>query len=236
MNKLINNEVRDVNKQREYFEKFICNENDRTSEYKEMLNNGEVHKTMISIVKSTIVTMRFDILIARYSNGDDIYDLKDEFMTLVGDWLLEWSSELYTKNLWFISMCILFNVDNSIFTKIKEKLKDDGVNDWIYNFLLNYPAQNIGQISGGLMFKKSYLCLKELIESNCENERVKLMKKYLKEWYKNHNDCGWHNSHKGSQNTYYGYWSFESRAVVKLLGIPDDSFNDDKYYPADFII
>src|SRR5574343_376142 len=54
---------------------------------------------------------------------------------------------------------------------------------------------------------------------------------FLKRWYKDLAGTGWHDSHI-EQAGYYGYWSFEAGAAVRLLGIEDDSsLHKYLYYP-----
>ncbi|MDO4729539.1 MAG: DUF1911 domain-containing protein, partial [Bacteroidota bacterium] len=61
-------------------------------------------------------------------------------------------------------------------------------------------------------------------------------KTYLsKSWYKERSYAGWHNSHKSKHNIYTGYWSFESGALVKILGLDDTLLKDQKYYPYDMV-
>jgi hypothetical protein len=33
----------------------------------------------------------------------------------------------------------------------------------------------------------------------------------------------------------FGYWSFETAAIVKIIGLYDSSFRDPQYYPRDLI-
>jgi hypothetical protein len=35
--------------------------------------------------------------------------------------------------------------------------------------------------------------------------------------------------------SYFGYWSFESAAIVAALGLDDSSFRDNEYYPKDLV-
>jgi hypothetical protein len=56
-----------------------------------------------------------------------------------------------------------------------------------------------------------------------------------KDWYKNHKDAGWHNSHKSRHDVFYGYWSFETAAVVKIMDLDDTKFIDCQYYPKDLV-
>ncbi|MDR0574163.1 MAG: DUF1911 domain-containing protein [Tannerella sp.] len=50
-----------------------------------------------------------------------------------------------------------------------------------------------------------------------------------------HSDTGWYNDHKNGGNLHYGYWSFESGALVKILGLDDSSLKDMQYYPYDMV-
>jgi hypothetical protein len=75
----------------------------------------------------------------------------------------------------------------------------------------------------------------EITKMNKEEAEIKL-KEYLKKyWYKNHSDTYWYNNHNSKYNTYFGYWSFESAAIVKIKKMGNNIFKDIKYYPYDFI-
>ena len=63
--------------------------------------------------------------------------------------------------------------------------------------------------------------------------KIELLKKYLKGWY--NTDCEVFEAHKSDQKIYYGYWSFEAGAVVKILGIDDSELKDIPYYPYDLV-
>ena len=52
-----------------------------------------------------------------------------------------------------------------------------------------------------------------------------------KEWFKGHYDYEWKNAHK--EPGYVGYWSFETAAIVKILGLDDTSLKDNNHYPYD---
>ena len=62
------------------------------------------------------------------------------------------------------------------------------------------------------------------------------MKNYLeKQWYGIHHGTAWHNSHKSKQNTYYGYWSYEAGAIVRIMNLNDEELKEQKYYPYDLV-
>lgn len=76
-----------------------------------------------------------------------------------------------------------------------------------------------------------------IISSNNQSKELSIQKleKYLKkEWYQGHSDCAWHDDHKyGIRHD--GYWSFESGALVKILGLDDSSLKGLPYYPYDMV-
>src|SRR5699024_12210342 len=50
-----------------------------------------------------------------------------------------------------------------------------------------------------------------------------------KEWFQGHYDYGWKNAHK--EPDYVGFWSFESAALAKILGLDDAGLQDNNHYP-----
>ena len=50
-----------------------------------------------------------------------------------------------------------------------------------------------------------------------------------------HTNTGWFDNHKNQQKLYYGYWSFESGAIAKILQLDDSSLKDAPYYPYDMV-
>jgi hypothetical protein len=71
-------------------------------------------------------------------------------------------------------------------------------------------------------------------------DRPQLMANFMRSWYSQMRPVGWFGSHKETPTVtgwtrYIGYWCFEGAAVVKLLGIDDSLFADNKYYPRDIL-
>ena len=67
-----------------------------------------------------------------------------------------------------------------------------------------------------------------------ESDGIMGIKNYLsKNWYNANVES--YNAHNLSNNNYYGYWSFEVGAIVKLLGLDDTILKDMKYYPYDLV-
>ncbi|WP_270325076.1 PoNi-like cognate immunity protein [[Eubacterium] hominis] len=226
--------IRDKLKDEKYFDTFISEDSKRIENFTEKLVNNQIKEERISPVKEKIHDLKLGILIANYSKGEKISQIKEQCDALYDEWPNVWQPEDYIKNLWMISIGILLEIDETKFDGIKKLLLQSGLDDWLFDVLLNYKEQDLNNISSDLMFPKEYHTLKDMVNTN--KNQIDLLKHYLqKEWYSNHKDCAWHESHKSSQNTYYGYWSFESAAIAKILKLNDEELKDQQYYPYDMV-
>lgn len=223
--------MRDKFKDAEYFNNFINEDLARINKFSTKLKNGEVKSERISAVKSTVHDLKLGIIIAQYSRGDSIEHLEEEFFRLLDEWEEVWEPEYYNKNLKMISLALLFKVDEKVAKKIKNMLKESGINDWLLDFMLNFLDKEGYNVEEKLLFPERFSKLRKIVN---EKKRIELLKEYLSEdWY--NEDCGSYEAHKSRQNTYYGYWSFEAGAVAKILKIDDSSLKDVPYYPYDLV-
>lgn len=108
------------------------------------------------------------------------------------------------------------------------------MNDAVIDFLL--CASDIGYTKmTNVYFKENpYAKTREIIElaQADKKEASKRLQTYMeKEWFKGHYDYEWKNAHK--EPGYVGYWSFETAAIVKILGLDDTSLKDNNHYPYD---
>lgn len=62
-----------------------------------------------------------------------------------------------------------------------------------------------------------------------------ILKDAMKKWYRKHKSAYWYDMHKSKANVYYGYWSYEIAALVKILNADDSGFRDHDYYPRDLV-
>ena len=65
--------------------------------------------------------------------------------------------------------------------------------------------------------------------------RTAMLEKYVGSWYKRMKPIYWHNSHKGAEGAYFGYWCFEAALVAMLLDIDDSGLRGHPHYPADLV-
>ena len=83
-------------------------------------------------------------------------------------------------------------------------------------------------------FSDPYEHLKRIIQER--NNKEQLLKDYLQNnWYQGHKEMAWYDIHKAKEKLYYGYWSFESGAIAKILDLDDINLKNVKYYPYDLV-
>lgn len=90
-------------------------------------------------------------------------------------------------------------------------------------------------IKGGEIIWEGDFCLPDVygslggLERSENNEKI--MIDYLKVWYNNHKSASWYDSDKSKNDTYVGYWSFESAAIVKILNVDETDIRISDFYP-----
>lgn len=224
----------------------------------EKLQNGLIAIDRINIVKQEMSKNFLYTAICKYSAGYSIKDIFNDYNQAVffafeswdGFWKLkdqggkeydQYILSAYDEMLWMLSLGYLLNIPNDTFKMLVDIIDRDKVKDYLFEFIISAKIKERQPINGesyrdhfGIpeTFAKLRAAIKELEKSKAE----KLVKEFLtKAWYKNHKDAGWYNSHKSKHNVYFGYWSFETAAVVKIMGLDDSSFRDCKYYPKDLL-
>lgn len=223
--------MRDGIKDIEYFNRFINEDLERVKKFSEKLEKGEVKEERIFPVKSKVHDLKLGIMIARYSKGDELAELEKEYFELVSEWEEVWEPEYYNKNLKMISLGVLFGADKTFAKKVKIMLERAKINDWLLFFLLDSLEDEQIEVSKELLFPNSFSNLQKVV---FKENKIQILKEYLSgDWY--NEDCGCYEAHKSKQNIYYGYWSFETGAIVKILNLDDSSLKDMLYYPYDLV-
>ncbi|MGF7108298.1 PoNe immunity protein domain-containing protein [Treponema pedis] len=207
---------------------------------------------VIQSTKGTILNYYYDIIIGKYSAGYDIAEIKKDFINLLNLISELWQEKdlkefTYGKNpepyygtdeyeqvLTLISWGILFNMDDYNFQKIIKVRDKVATSDILLDFLLSFKDKR--NIHKNRVLGNKYLGLIPLIERGNTVNLIPDLQHYLsKTWYKERSYTGWYNSHKSKHNIYTGYWSFESGALVKILGLDDSILKGQKYYPYDMV-
>lgn len=226
--------IRDILKDKAYFESFIQNTLAKKEAFIANINTLPDPQEEFIKNSATLEQLTRDILIGRYSAGVDIDHLLSDYEETVLWFGMAYNNPetFYIPLLWLISIGIMIE-ENKWIDKIKKLVERNNPQDSLIDFLLE---KNIPQSSLNLLYPIPYKGILEVIEISRSDKQkaVERLKIYLQnEWYNGHAECSWYDSHKSNKNTYAGYWSFESGAVVKLLDLDDTILRDIPYYPYD---
>ncbi|TXJ43058.1 PoNe immunity protein domain-containing protein [Brachyspira pilosicoli] len=174
----------------------------------------------------------FAKLMVKYSIGEEIENLNDNFLKIIEYFKKSYNSEetSYSKILNTLSLSIIFNRD--IIKNLHEEIsKSEYFNDIIIKFFLNSnDYKNFNAVWEDMIPIKDIIVNKEDKEY-CQSN----IKKYLDNWYENNNDAYWYDRHKESER-YFGYWCLEAAAITILLDLDDKEYSNHQYYPRDFVL
>lgn len=194
----------------------------------------------------------------KYTFGESIEEVKKEFENVinyayenwVGLWTLKISEEKilkqytlsgYDEMVAMLSLAYLLEVPENDFRKLVNLVDQDGIKDFLLEFIIRAKLKDRQPILEESYQKyfgvpKVFERLRQVITEKDKPTAEKQVKEYItKEWYKNHRGQGWYNCHKSVHDVYYGYWSFETAAVVKIMSLDDSSFLNCQYYPKDLV-
>ena len=193
------------------------------------------------IIKATyegIFNYQCQTLVTNYSMGQPISSIIEEYKITVSYMEKGWKAiSGYIEMVWMLSIGIMLEAEPDILEKLKSLVERDHLNDYLVDFLLQNSTQWSKQ-TPKFKFPRPYKATQDIISlaQTDKTAAVERLKKYLqKEWYRGHSDLGWHDGHKSKWNIHIGYWSFESGALVKILGLDDTLLKDQPYYPYDMV-
>lgn len=229
--------MRDTLADEEYFKGYIIKENDTITEFTRKINEGIIRPERIEPIKEHLNYLKLCILIAKYSSGYTIEEIKKDYLDIIKSECEGWNIGTgYSYILSEVSLGILLNISNDHFSLMERKVLEIGMEDALMKFLFDYKLNDkVSNMEGEIKYKKQYIFLQEIVSN--PNEREELLIRYIKkEWYRVHAGMDWYNTHKELEKKLYnGYWSFEAGAIAKILNIDDSSLKDTKYYPYDLV-
>ena len=227
------NIIRDKYKDIEYFSAYIKEEQSRIDKFETKLQNNEVREGRIYHIRKKIFDLRFQIFIARYSMGDPAELLLDDYQSLAQEMKQVWTADLYEDLVWMLSIGVMLEAEEYTFHVFKDLVIKNTADDYLCQYLIHSRYPEISYQNSPWVCPEPYKYLLDVINSPAA---ARCMKDYLEnKWYSGHQDRGWHDCHKHEEKLYFGYWSFESGAVMKILGADDSSLKDVPYYPYDLV-
>ncbi|MBC1291021.1 DUF1911 domain-containing protein [Listeria booriae] len=228
--------IRDHIKDELYFEAYIRQQKNRIERFQLKLNVDDVAETRIFAIKEKIDALKFQVLIAEYSNGEKIENLKELYKEIAIDMAEFWDIDAsYTDILWVLSLGIMLDVSDNVFDRLKTLVLQSDKQDYLLRFLLNYRDKSVDFSDRSFLYEEPYMFLKNVINAD-KNTAITNLQIYLQNiWYKGNADSGWYDIHNEQEKLYYGYWSFESGAIATIMGLDDTSLKGAPFYPYDLV-
>ncbi len=248
-------QMRDKNKNKEYFEGYLSKSIERHHKRAEKIQAQNLEEEKVVTLNHMMIGSLIGRIKAIYSSGLEIEQMTPllieaidisslswpgnrKFIGSEGVELDQYSLGTYDEMLWMLSLGYLLDIPTEHFEKLVYIIDQDQVKDKLFEFIISAKIQtrsNLEQESyknGWKIFGK----MREATEVVDKAKAESLIKVFLeKEWYKEHKNVGWYGNHKGKHDTYSGYWCFEAAAVVAIKGLNDTSFRDNEYYPKDLV-
>ncbi len=249
--------MRDKLKDKNYFESYIYELDEMIALNNLNLEKGRIPDVRVIWVKMNTFNYQLNKVIALYSIGASFEQITQEFLQVINIFFMEawvekstkvhlgankyldqYTVESHGKMLRMLSIGYLLNIEENIFKILVNKIDVDNISDNLFEFIIKaripYRLQKREEDydNDKSIILRVYEKLRKAIKAKHKSDSITLIEEYLKKDF-NHKYSGFYNSHKSRANVYYGYWSFESVAIMSILGLDDRDLRDNKYYPKD---
>lgn len=250
--------IRQGIKTEDYFDKYLVSGIEQIQRRKLMLLNGQVVTDRLNWFKKGQFDLMLNLTIANYTAGKSNEVVKENLLTAIEYLKDSWSSKVvllnyevvsynqytgssYNQILIVLSLGYLLDINKADLKKIAVVIDQDNVKDFLFEFIIRAKIKDREPIT-----EESYRdffgipkCLEKLRQAITETEKSKaekLVKEFItKDWTKYQKELGGLENHKSKHDTYFGYWSFETAAIVKIMDLDDSSFRECQYYPKDLV-
>ncbi|MCI9094151.1 MAG: DUF1911 domain-containing protein [Coprobacillus sp.] len=216
--------MRDVRKNKAYFENFIEYQKIRIDKKVEKLKEADEAKKQRILVSLT--GYEIDLLKAEFSIGAPIEKMRTLLCDSI-DVVFQYQNITQDDLLTLLSLSVIVSEKKNVY-KLIEKNKEIISNNRLLNYLSSYLCGNATIWDKNIFLPDEFDGLNKVFD---ENDKVSAMKEYLLNWYDNHSEYAWYNSHLSDSETYCGYWSFEAAAITKILDLKDNNLNISEFYP-----
>jgi hypothetical protein len=251
--------MRDTLKNKDYFDKLIAEIHKSVERKADWITTGQAQADRINDLKRAIVWDNISLIAAKYSRGDQVSELKIHLINAIeacydswdGFWKLKHGNppveydqyilSPYDEMLWMLSLSYLLDIPQDDFGKLVVVIDRDNVKDKLYEFIISQKFPNRQPLveesyRDYFFIPEIFSKLRQAVDEPDKIAASKLVKTFLEnDWYKGHKDSGWYNSHKTKFHTYFGYWCFESAAIVKIKSLDDRTFRNHQHYPNDLV-
>lgn len=222
--------MRDSIRTKAYFDELIAQEKERICKFQDKLNSGSIDDERVPLINNKIIYLKTDLIIAKYSRGDSINDIKNEFEELIDMVCEKGDVSIYEDNLCLASLAYLLGVNSDKMMRLRSKLMESETYDYLIDFVFLGSESDID--INKISFQREYKKLTKYIDDRTKETFLK----YLRGWYRSHFHSSWYDSHKNEKfKLYFGYWCFEAGAIAKRLQLDDNDLQNEQYYPYDMV-
>lgn len=229
----------------EYFRKHIEFRNAAISKREDNLKKDPDQYQKLKTVYYSLFLYGYELLIAKYSSGEDILNLKSDLEYVISVYEkyisepdhnpadFETELEDYEISLWLISIALMLGAETEKIIRLLKCIGNEG-KDALFEKLVRT------RISGRkhtdyLLYPRIYQSLFDATIASKEKQ-PELVKTFLSRWYNHMKPCYWYDNHKGKDGGgFFGYWCWEAGAVTRLFRIDDSSYRNMQYYPKDMV-
>ena len=207
---------------------------------------GQSDTTVLHRASLAYNIFRLDLhqLLARYTAGESPEAMRAQFPRVVDELAASVKAEKsegvrlamlddYTQSLWMVSLAILLDADASSWNELVSLYNDAG-KDELFERLVGLRSPHRTAPLAPTLHPNPYARLLVALDA-VDEDRPRLIKDYLDSWYKALKEAYWHGQHKIEGVGFFGYWSLETAAFVRMLRIPHAAFSDHPNYPRDLV-
>ncbi|MYM96567.1 PoNe immunity protein domain-containing protein [Duganella vulcania] len=207
-----------------------------------------------ALAAGDVASQTFDLFILRYTGGEPIDELRDDFTKVIEAFELSTKCEReyskdphfpplrfaeideYERGMQLIGLCYLLH-RRDLLPRLAAMLDAFAAKDTLYEDLFAYELKDRYEVDEWY-HDKPYRNLINSFYRDTPEESIVDVGKYLKAWYESMKKAPWHDSHFDTSENgggYCGYWAMEAAAAVYLLDLDDQSFRDHIVYPKDLV-
>lgn len=233
--------IREPLKDAAYFKEYLSFEYERLQKRQELIRKVISQRGEDDSVKKaylSVLSYCMNIINAEYASGGSCSTIRGFIQNTIPEIRNTSFQHRYVELLWLLSLSVCLDIDEARFEQLIEIKTKNNISDAIADFIAASRKKALPPQSEQLLFPVPYQSLLEVIKlaATDKHKSVERLRQYLeKEWYTGHSDSGWYDSHKSKEDTYAGYWSWESAALVKILQLDDQLLKGQRYYPYDIL-
>ena len=126
--------MRDSIRTKAYFDEFIAQDKERICKFQDKLNSDSIDDERVPLINNKIIYLKTDLIIAKYSRGDSINDIKNEFEELIDMVCEKGDVSIYEDNLCLASLAYLLGVNSDKMMRLRSKLMESETYDYLIDF------------------------------------------------------------------------------------------------------